>query len=951
MMGSGQRTADEDAYDVYQAVYGRTTYDVNYAATAPTRALRYAAYDVKSNETLSVVLDKYIDSLRPFVIYGSMAGPIANPKGILTLSTSMLTSTLEEPELVPHSQWRWDVLKLQPVIADYIHSLIAFSKSRTFTSINAIASTQREAELISMSYATWGINFPVSTIIISDDPNVWAAYAVTILNNTDSRTPFLIACTNDNPNSLVQAIMMATGPIGKGTLAMATALINIYYAKPFIKFNLNNNGDIIFGSFRKEWWKADTVAAVTPSLRNYSLSPRYHQAMLSLDVAKQLYTQVYYDYTKTAAEILYQTSVVSASETSFGPFSNESCTDAEIAANTRDRTCQCTKGVRRIFVMSLRSYQEGVVSDRTGGYSWAMTTCGVVYSPYVPPTDNSNRLSSGAIAGIAVGASVGLLLLIAAFVANALFSGRNNRAAPKDASQPFAIVFTDIQSSTALWARAPAAMSEAVDQHHHLMRKSLRRNGGYEVKTVGDSFMVAFKDPADAASFALDIQVMLHGADWSEELDATYLELIAEAEVAAATTAVDDTSTQSESPLGNQNAVKLLDTISNSHSAHHSHASKTYSDTNQMAFHHRSKQQSLYSSESPHASESPRGPGEHHMPSMIVTHSRTPNVSAHLSKPPAVTSSKPAASRNEASGTHYSDDEELFGAAGPWHGLRVRIGVHYGMGDIRKDPVSLGYDYYGTVVNTAARVEGVGHGGQVLLTEAAFDALSDNFVSKHEVQVIDMGPQPLRGLDTDVQLRQLLPNKFAGRRFAPLRLDIEHVAIAEVSNSDVSGSDTTDEVLPPDQMAQRIASMPGVKVEPETILQYYNFLNVGFSAAPEKWRKGAIKELGKAWNVEVHHTPNSIMRGLMQMAIKMDRAAKAKGARRGSSNFTPSTKNGTDYMRANTNRSFLTVDPSNKQPEMARQTSNDVSVFSVPASPAGIVSRNGDTGSPFEANQ
>ena len=35
----------------------------------------------------------------------------------------------------------------------------------------------------------------------------------------------------------------------------------------------------------------------------------------------------------------------------------------------------------------------------------------------------------------------------------------------------------------------------------------------------------------------------------------------------------------------------------------------------------------------------------------------------------------------------------------------MRVGIHYGSGEIKFDPVSLGYDYYGTVVNTAARIE------------------------------------------------------------------------------------------------------------------------------------------------------------------------------------------------------------------------------------------------------
>ena len=58
-----------------------------------------------------------------------------------------------------------------------------------------------------------------------------------------------------------------------------------------------------------------------------------------------------------------------------------------------------------------------------------------------------------------------------------------------------------------------------------------------------------------------------------------------------------------------------------------------------------------------------------------------------------------------------------------WHGIRVRIGIHYGIGDIRKDPVTRSYDYYGTVVNTAARVEGVGHGGQILISYPVYTAV------------------------------------------------------------------------------------------------------------------------------------------------------------------------------------------------------------------------------------
>ena len=53
-----------------------------------------------------------------------------------------------------------------------------------------------------------------------------------------------------------------------------------------------------------------------------------------------------------------------------------------------------------------------------------------------------------------------------------------------------------------------------------------------------------------------------------------------------------------------------------------------------------------------------------------------------------------------------------------WHGLRVRVGIHWGTGNIKVDNVTERYDYYGDVVNTAARVEAVANGGQVICTEA-----------------------------------------------------------------------------------------------------------------------------------------------------------------------------------------------------------------------------------------
>lgn len=80
------------------------------------------------------------------------------------------------------------------------------------------------------------------------------------------------------------------------------------------------------------------------------------------------------------------------------------------------------------------------------------------------------------------------------------------------------LVFTDIQGSTRLWDRAPAAMQAALDLHNAELRRVVRAHGGYEVKTEGDAFMVAFHDPLSAVRMCLEAQVALLAAPWSEEI-------------------------------------------------------------------------------------------------------------------------------------------------------------------------------------------------------------------------------------------------------------------------------------------------------------------------------------------------------------------------------------------------------------------------------------------------
>ena len=80
------------------------------------------------------------------------------------------------------------------------------------------------------------------------------------------------------------------------------------------------------------------------------------------------------------------------------------------------------------------------------------------------------------------------------------------------------IVFTDIRASTSIWECAPDGMRAGLKIHNRVMREVMQMFGGYEVKTIGDAFMIAFETTADGVNFALQVQEKLLAADWPASL-------------------------------------------------------------------------------------------------------------------------------------------------------------------------------------------------------------------------------------------------------------------------------------------------------------------------------------------------------------------------------------------------------------------------------------------------
>lgn len=91
----------------------------------------------------------------------------------------------------------------------------------------------------------------------------------------------------------------------------------------------------------------------------------------------------------------------------------------------------------------------------------------------------------------------------------------------------------------------------------------------------------------------------------------------------------------------------------------------------------------------------------------------------------------------------------LEGASWPGPALAVRMGLHLGEAEER------GGDFFGPVVNTAARVEAAGHGGQILMTQVVCVTAS--------VDGVDLGEHYLRDVPERVRLFQLGRNTHSGR--------------------------------------------------------------------------------------------------------------------------------------------------------------------------------------------
>eukprot|EP01064_Diplonema_japonicum_P026885 TRINITY_DN3848_c0_g1_i2.p1 TRINITY_DN3848_c0_g1~~TRINITY_DN3848_c0_g1_i2.p1 ORF type:complete len:1731 (+),score=385.11 TRINITY_DN3848_c0_g1_i2:32-5194(+) len=202
-----------------------------------------------------------------------------------------------------------------------------------------------------------------------------------------------------------------------------------------------------------------------------------------------------------------------------------------------------------------------------------------------------------------------------------------------------ALVFTDVQNSTVLWEADELAMSQSVRLHHEWMRTGLAKFNGYEVKTEGDAFMVAFHGSPDAMRWCLYMQEMLLNLDYPKSL---------------------------------------------------------------------------------------------------------------LKNPDA----RPETKRNTLI----------------WRGLRVRMGIHVGTPRCETDPTTGRMDYYGQMVNKAARVSGLAQGGQIIMSEEAYLEIQPKLLELGAPVITDGGEVSLKGIKKKAKVFTAVSKSLKARTFFKSKL-------------------------------------------------------------------------------------------------------------------------------------------------------------------------------------
>jgi class 3 adenylate cyclase len=103
-----------------------------------------------------------------------------------------------------------------------------------------------------------------------------------------------------------------------------------------------------------------------------------------------------------------------------------------------------------------------------------------------------------------------------------------------------------------------------------------------------------------------------------------------------------------------------------------------------------------------------------------------------------------------------------------YRGLRVRIGLHKGSPISKPDPITNRMDYFGPMVNKAARVSGSAQGGQILVSDDVWKSI-EPFVKKKwdgiPIVARSEGKMKFKGIEQPEHVHSIIPRELSNRKW------------------------------------------------------------------------------------------------------------------------------------------------------------------------------------------
>lgn len=125
----------------------------------------------------------------------------------------------------------------------------------------------------------------------------------------------------------------------------------------------------------------------------------------------------------------------------------------------------------------------------------------------------STSLGVASVVGVAVGCGGGTTVALVLVGLWWRHVRTRNALAPRHA--PVCLLHTDVEGCTVMWRLNRKDMRKDMAQYRTIVRRVMAANSAYEVRTTGESFLIATQDITDAMIVAVEIQRELHEATWT----------------------------------------------------------------------------------------------------------------------------------------------------------------------------------------------------------------------------------------------------------------------------------------------------------------------------------------------------------------------------------------------------------------------------------------------------